>query len=221
METRYGSTCPRTSSSGLMASRIFSAKTLSFASPPGAIPKATRFAKPQSPTSSHPAVLAGGWRIVGHAENGFQMALGKARPCRPIPVDISPSHGQRAAGSGWPPAGTNAPEPPRHHDHQGYAGPRWRRSPMRAVRAHSRRRRRSPHGTRIRRTCRYSTCDIIRTSAIRTPAVAATGNGRLAPELAAGIGMREARYAIQPSHPEVVVRRDRRHGRAGCASESR
>ena len=35
------------------------------------------------------------------------------------------------------------------------AGPRWRRSPMGALRADSRRRRQAPHGTRMRRRRRY------------------------------------------------------------------
>jgi hypothetical protein len=62
-----------------------------------------------------------------------------------------------------------------HHDHPGparqrhhravrsavrYAGARWRRSPMGAVRADLRRRRRAPHGARMRRTCSYGACDV-------------------------------------------------------------
>jgi len=68
-----------------------------------------------------------------------------------------------------PPAGAGAPGRAGHHDDQGAArttpssspycspvrgaGPRWRRSAMSARRADSRLRRRSPRGTRMRRSC--------------------------------------------------------------------
>jgi len=51
---------------------------------------------------------------------------------------------------------------------------------MGAVRAHSRLGAPPPHGTRMRRSCRCSVCDL-------KPAVAAKHNEPLAPELAAGI----------------------------------
>jgi hypothetical protein len=73
-------------------------------------------------------------------------------------------------------AKAGAPERAGHHDHQGAARPRhhrrapssavrcagarWRRSPMGAGRVDSRWRRRSPHGTRIRRSCRCSASDL-------------------------------------------------------------
>jgi len=73
------------------------------------------------------------------------------------------------------------------------AGARWRRSPMGAVRADSRRRRRSPHGTRIRpepsvRCLRSPTV-------IAHPHAGGRGDGprgRRAPELADGIRLCEA-----------------------------
>jgi len=64
---------------------------------------------------------------------------------------------------------------------------RLRAAPVQSVRTHSRRRRRAPHGTRIRRSYRFGSCDTVCTSAILTLAVAATYNVPLAPELAAGI----------------------------------
>ena len=63
-----------------------------------------------------------------------------------------------------------------------FAGARWRRSPMGAVRADSRRRRRSPHGTRMRRSCRIVTRRIAsavsdRASSRALRALGAAGNG--------------------------------------------
>ena len=48
-----------------------------------------------------------------------------------------------------------------------------------------------------------------------------TDRGRRAPERAAGIGRREARYATRPCHPDLTVPAHSRHGRAGCASAYR
>jgi len=83
-----------------------------------------------------------------------------------------------------------------------------RRSPMGAVRADSRRRRWSPHGTAIRRSCRYgdgthSVCWPIM-SAIRPLAVAATDNGRRAPELAAGIARVEKAPVDRRAHGKLA-----------------
>src|ERR1039457_3894552 len=97
---------------------------------------------------------------------------------------------------------------------------RWRRSPMGALRADSHRRRRSPHGTRVRRSCRYGACDTICMSALRKPAVTAMNNGRLAPRTgrrhqgargasdALGCGPRRSEAAgLAMGHVEWVGRR--------------
>lgn len=89
------------------------------------------------------------------------------------------------------PAGAGTLERARHHDHKAAARPRQ------LVRAYSRRwRRRSPRGTRIRRSCRYSACDTIRMSATRSWRSLATDNGLLAPELVAGIGRGKSAKSI-------------------------
>jgi hypothetical protein len=159
---------------------------------------------------------------VAATDNGL-LAPGIGRPHRPRQereVDR-----RRVPQVAHPPAGAGAPERAGPRDRQGAARPRHHRrapracaapvrsggrSPMGAVRADSRR----PEATVAAR--HGNAPDVVGTvpavSAVRTPAVAATHNGLLAPELAAGHRPCEEREVRAEFVTASCVRRSAQRG---------